>query len=59
MTTPTTKQKTRRYPTTVTCMKCGGPVYAVTRGERRMMERWPKDGFWVCLDCRPGKGKGR
>lgn len=60
MTTKTaTKTKEQRYPTTVRCCECGGPVYAQNEWEQQLIQRWPKDGFWVCLDCRPGKGKGR
>lgn len=55
----TTKQKTRRYPTTVTCMKCGGPVLALNALEARLISQWPRDGHWLCPGCRTKWGAGR
>jgi hypothetical protein len=56
MTTQTMSKPARKvYQTTVRCMRCGEPVYAVTEREQQLIEQWPRDGFWLCGKCRPGR----
>jgi uncharacterized protein with PIN domain len=60
MTTQTISKPARKvYLTTVRCMQCGEPVEAVTEGEQRMIEQWPRDGFWLCEKCRRPVTRGR
>jgi len=57
MTTATTTTNQTLYPTKVKCAQCGGPVYAQNQLELRLIRAYPKDGHWLCPDCRPKWGK--